>query len=239
MRQILILLFVVVLSGCATRSISNSGYDTGGYQNKNENPFYQGELSEFDVLGIEASNEITEEEIEQAFLASKDKLRIRKGDPLLVIQSGAIIPDQQMIDNLEKYFSVSIFSGIPEKDKDNSVSYSKSLRLSAAKAGIGKIMVYWGVLESGKENLATKTISWVPIVGWGLPDESQKMRIRLKVALINARTGQWEIFSPKAFDDSRSSSYVSRESSDQTQVEKLKSMSYEGAVESLLQRYSN
>ena len=121
MKKIIVALLVVVLTGCVTRSISNSGYDSGGYHNKNENPFYQGELSEFDVLGIEATDTITEEEIEAAFEKSGNKLKLRKGDSLLVIQSGAIIPDQEMIDYLEKYFSVSVFSGVPEKNKANNV----------------------------------------------------------------------------------------------------------------------
>ncbi len=229
---------VLLLVGCGVRSISNSGYDSGGYRNSNSNPFYQGELSEFDVLGIDANAEISDEDIEKAFESAKQNLNIRKGDPLLVIQSGAIIPDQEMVDYLEKYFSVSVFSGVPENGRDDNLSYSKSLRLSAAKAGIENIMIYWGLLESGSENLATKTVSWVPIVGWTLPDEAQKMRIRLKVAIMNARTGQWEIFVPKSFDDKKISSIVSRESSDQAQVVKLKSLSYEAAVENLLLRYS-
>ena len=182
MKNIIFLVAITILAGCGTRSISNSGFDSGGYHNKNENPFYQGELTEFDVLGIEAGEEITEAEIEQMFASSKPELKIRKGDPLLVIQSGALIPDQEMVDLLQKYFSVSVFSGVPESDKPKNFSYSKSLRFSAAKAGIEKIMVYWGILESGRENLASKTVSWVPIVGWALPDETQRMRIRLKVA---------------------------------------------------------
>ena len=46
---------VLLLAGCATRSISNSGYHADpdrGYAQRNS-PFYKGELSEFDVLGID------------------------------------------------------------------------------------------------------------------------------------------------------------------------------------------
>lgn len=62
-------------------------------------------------------------------------------------------------------------------------------------------MVYWGVLESARENLSTKVVSWVPILGALVPDENQRMRIRLKVALIAVKTGHWSMFSPEPFDD--------------------------------------
>ena len=40
----------------------------------------------------------------------------------MLIQSGAMIPDQEMVDHLEKSFSVSVFTGVPEKEKtDNEV----------------------------------------------------------------------------------------------------------------------
>ena len=42
---------LVWLTGCTTRSISNSGYrGSGGYYG---NSMYRGELSDFDVLGVD------------------------------------------------------------------------------------------------------------------------------------------------------------------------------------------
>lgn len=231
-------LFLMVLSGCATRSISNSGYDHGGYYGRGtDNPLYKGELTEFDILGIDPGKEITEQNIIAAASGKKEQLTLRKGDSLLLIQSGAMIPDQDMTENAEKFFSISVFSGVPEQDKKSSTSYAKALRLSAAKAGIDKIVVYWGVLESGIKNLATKTVSWVPIVGYAVPDQSQEIRIRLKVALVDVKTGQWEIFLPKVFEDSKYSASLNRESSDQQQVALLKNKAYQSAVESLVVRY--
>ncbi len=236
---ILVIVFLLFLSGCATRSISNSGYNQPGYYGggRADNPFYKGELSEFDVLGIDAGKEITEQEIAVAANARKERLTLRRGDSILLIQSGAMIPDQDMTESADKYFMVSVFTGVPEQDKKSNQSYAKSLRLAAAKAGIGKILVYWGVLESGTKNLATKSVSWVPIVGWALPDQSQEIRIRLKVALIDVKTGQWEIFVPKVFEDTAYSASLNRESSDQQQVALLKTKAYQAAIESTLARY--
>jgi hypothetical protein len=235
---LLALLFLFVVSGCTTRSISNSGYNAGGYYGRgSDNPLYKGELSEFDVLGIDAGKEITEEEITVAASGKKERLTMRKGDSLLLIQSGAMIPDQDMTEAAEKYFSVSVFTGVPEQDKKATASYAKALRLAAARAGIEKILVYWGVLESGTRNLATRTVSWVPIVGWGIPDQAQEIRIRLKVALIDVKTGQWELFVPKAFEDKAYSAILSRERSDQQQVALLKTKAYQSAIEVAIARY--
>ncbi|MFH2046209.1 MAG: lipoprotein [Pseudomonadota bacterium] len=46
---ILVLLLLIILSGCSTRSISNSGYSPESYYRPQaDNPLYKGELSEFD-----------------------------------------------------------------------------------------------------------------------------------------------------------------------------------------------
>ncbi len=232
------IVLMLLLCGCATRSISNSGYNEQGYYGgRANNPLYKGELSEFDVLGIDAGKEITEQEIAAAASVKKEPLKLRKGDSILLIQSGAMIPDQDMTESADKYFMVSVFTGVPEQDKKSNQSYAKTLRLAAAKAGIEKILVYWGLLESGAQNLETKTISWVPIVGWALPDQTQEIRIRLKVALIDVKSGQWEIFVPKVFEDTAYSAALNRESSDQQQVALLKAKAYQTAIESVLARY--
>ena len=232
----LVVVTLIALSGCSTRSISNSGYQSDGYYGGGANHLYKGELSEFDILGVEAGREYTNQEIAQELDRGHERLILTKGDSILVIQSGAMMPDEEMVKEFEKYFSISLFTGIPEKT-DNKLSYSTALRHAAAKAGITTIIAYWGVLESGTRNLATKTVSWVPIVGWGLPDEAQEMRIRLKVAIIDVRTGHWEMFSPEVFNDRAYSARATRASSDQDQVLALKASAYNAAVQGLLARY--
>ena len=239
MPKLLILLMVsACLSGCFTRSISNSGYQENPHYRSPANPFYRGELSEFNVLGIDPDAKYSDKQIQDALKNAKAKLSIKRGDKLLVVQSGALMPDEPMIESLEKYFQVTPFTGIPEGDKNSNLSYSSSLRYSAAQAGISKMFVYWGTLESGTKNLATKTVSWVPIVGWGIPDEAQEMRIRIKAALVDVGTGQWEIFTPKVSNDNRVSNSINRESSDQNQVSLLKQQAYKDSVDTLLQRFS-
>jgi hypothetical protein len=229
---------LIVLSGCATKSVSNSGYFPGGnYGRGGENPLYKGELSESDVIGIDSGKVITEQDITDAASGKKELLSLRKGEPLLLLQSGAMIPDQEMTESLGKYFTVSVFSGVPEQGRNADAGYAKVLRLAAAKAGIDKILVYWGVMESETKDLSTKSVSWIPVVGWVVPDQAQEIRIQLKVALVDVTTGQWDVFVPKVFEDTAYSASLTRDQSDQQQIAQLKSKVYQAAVESIVERY--
>lgn len=219
-------------AGCASRSISNSGYH-GGYC-RGHDPFYRGELSEFDVLGLERGVPITEEEIGRV-LDNPARVRVRKGSSVLLIQSGAFQPDEPMRVAVSKQFNALPFTGLP--GPTNGQSYSRALRLAAAQAGCETVMCYWGVLESARREMATKAVTWVPVVGWVLPKESQRMRIRLKVVLVDVRTGRWATYAPTSFEDS---AVMDRqgEVSDQAQVERLKRRAYEAAAEELARVHS-
>jgi hypothetical protein len=236
------LIFVITLfSACGTRSISNSGYHAdpdhaSGYDYNSgprDNAFYKGELNELDVLGIDAKSAISEEDIQNA-IKSKWKVTVQKGSTVMLIQSGATIPDEDMVKGMEKYYNVSVFTGVPT----DSSGYSKVLRLAAAKGGAEKLIVYWGLLESGQEDLATKAISWIPFVGGAIHDETQPMRIRMKVAVVDVKSGQWDMFSPEPFNVSNTSGSNTRASSDQAQVAILKEKAYKATADDVVKRYS-
>jgi hypothetical protein len=227
------------LVGCGTRSISNSGYSADpdrGYRQAG-NPFYKGELSEFMVLGIDSRSPISEEDIAKA-VALKTRMAVQKGSSIMLIQSGAMIPDEDMVKGMEKYYNVSVFTGVPAEGEGPVGSYARALRLAAAKGGADKLVVYWGLLETGHEDLATKAISWFPFGGGAITDETQRMRIRMKVAVVDVKSGQWEMFSPEPFEDTGSSGRYSRASSDQAQVATLKDKAYKAAADDMVKRFS-
>jgi hypothetical protein len=239
---------VIALSltfGCAkTRSISNSGYtaERGCYAPApySDAAFaYRGELSEFDVLAIDRNQPISDADIARA-LENVAAPALKPGSSLLVVQSGAVFPDAAMVSALSSNFHVVPFSGVPGHTQPTDTgrgAYSRLLRLAAARAGSEAILCYWGILESGTADAWTKTVSWVPLVGLAVPDERQHMRIRLKLALIDVRTGNWTVFSPPAFGDRTLSTHLSRKSADQKQVESLKKLAYETSARELAQRY--
>jgi hypothetical protein len=241
-RRFLVVAAMLLLAGCGVRSISDSGYyaDSSHRGWGAPNPFYKGELSEFDVLGIDRTQKITDEDIQKAF-ATKQPLSLRRGSSILLVQSGAMFPDDAMVKALEKYYTVAAFTGVadtPATGAGDRPPYFMVLRLAAAKGGYEKIVAYWGILETAREGLGTKAVSWVPFVGGVVPDETQRMRIRLKVAIVDVKTGQWETFTPSSLDDDSISAHYTREASDQQQVALLKTQAYNSAAEDLVKRYA-
>ncbi len=75
-------------------------------------------------------------------------------------------------------------------------------------------------------------------MGWGIPDEKQKMRIRLKVAVVDVKTGQWEMFSPEPIESGAYSAILSRKAADQDLVTFLKEKAYPLVAEDIVKRYA-
>jgi len=187
---------IFLLLGCETRSISDSGY-RGHFAWGSGNRYYRGELNETDVLGTPAGQKVTETDIRKA-LASGGSVRVHPGDSLLVVQSGAIAPDGAMTDALNHLgYRVQGFSGLPPENNDRA-EYSRRLRLAAAQGGLKYILCYWGTLESAQENQATKTVSWVPIAGSLIPDQTQRMRINVRAALIDVASDRWSMITARS-----------------------------------------
>lgn len=231
---LLLVCIASLLGGCQTRSISDSDYHEDRYDG--HNPHYKGELSEYDVLGVERGATVSDEQIAKA-LEGASLMNLPKASSLLVIQSGAYLPDEAMRVELAKDFRVVPFSGQPGEGKGESLS--KALRLAAAQAGCEHVLCYWGTLESTREGLGTKTVSWVPVAGWVLPDETQRTRLRVKAALIDTRSGQWAILVPEPVEGKVMSGRLNRASADQTQVEKLKRQGYAAVVSEITKLGAN
>jgi hypothetical protein len=224
---------LLVLAACATRSISDSGYREPGYGHGN--PMYHGELSEYDVLGIDPAGTYGDADIRKAMI-ERTPVSVKKGSGILLVQSGAEMADPEMIQAMEKYYTVATFSGVPQQAKATT-PYSQLFRMAAAKGGYDTVIVYWGVLESATQGLGGKAISWLPVIGAVVPDENQQMRIRLTMVVIDTRTGQWESFSPEPFADEAMSNQHGRAASDQRQVMELKGKVYKAAAEAVALRY--
>lgn len=248
-RTAILMAMSLILGGCSARSISDSGYpgDRPGRSYDNTPSDYRGEIDDFALLVSDDSASISDQQIAKA-LADHQPVRAAIGKPLLVVQSGALVPDGAMITALQRHFPVIPFNGQPPEpesggslavrvstgtaktaiDQANqaAASYARRLRLAAADGGAAHILVYWGVLETAQRNQPTELISWVPIIGLAVPDQSQMMRIRLKAALIDTASGQWQMLLPLPISDDSLSSALTRRASDQDQVALLKRQGY-------------
>ena len=170
--------FLLCIAGCAhKRSISNSGFPEERHHGPGSVFDYRGELTEADVLGLSSDRTVTRTDIERA-LQGAQLPQLRYGQNILLVQSGAAYPDAAMLTNLTRYFGVTPFSGIPPQAihcarcpaTSSARNYAQQLQYTAARAGAETIVCYWGVLESARENMPTKPISWVPVANWILPD---------------------------------------------------------------------
>lgn len=224
-----LLLVALLLAGCETRSISDSGY-RNGWGSGAGSPLYKGELTELDILGAAPRQEATEANITKALEAATAP-SLRRGDKVILIQSGAPVPDNAMIEEASKYFAVAPFSGNPPGDKEG---MSESLRLRAAQGGYRYIVCYWGVLESAQLDREGKSLSWVPVVGYFVPDQKQRMRIRLKALVLDVATGGWRMLTPEVYSDESYNSGFTRETRDQQLVTTLKERGYKSLVTALL-----
>jgi hypothetical protein len=240
---------LIFASGCSTtRSISNSAYQDTGWSGGAHgcivsSPYsYRGELNEFDVLGIDRDTLVSDNEIERA-LAQAKRVKLQPKSSILLVQSGAAIPDGEMVSMLGQHFRVVPFSGVPERNEGNSTAghdqrqLSRALRFAAARGGNDIIVCYWGLIESENEKLPGRTISWVPVVNWMTPDQRQHMQVRLKLAVIDVRTGDWTFLGTPPVEARRLSIAPRREVTDQKLVENLKSLAYSAAVKELLNQY--
>ncbi len=220
---------LLLLAGCETRSISNSDY-RAPYAWNRPGFGYRGELSEFDILGAAPAQEATQANILKA-LETATPPKPKRGDKLLLVQSGALVPDNEMMDAAAPYFSLAAFSGVPPADKSG---LADSLRLRAAQGGYHYILCYWGVLESAQQDREGKAISWVPIAGSFVPDQKEQMRIRLKAILLDVATGNWKMLTPEVHSDAHFNSQWSREEADQKLVLDLKTKGYQSLVTDVL-----
>jgi hypothetical protein len=208
-------LVALLLPACAMRSISNPGRPYGS-----ANTSYAGELSDFAVVG--SGGAATDGD------GGTANVTLRPRQRLLVMQSGAAFPDDAMVTGLAQHFEVGTASGIP-----SDAFGEHGLRTAAARGGFDAVVAYWGVLESRPRPTAGKAASWFPIAGFFVPDESQQMRIRLRIVVLDVASGRWRSLMPTPIDDERASSLVTRHSRDMEQVEHLKEAAYVAAVEAI------
>ena len=154
------------------------------------------------------------------------------------VRNAAILTDPDKPVTIVPLTTIANSTYHTEPLKPDAGEYSRTLRLAAARAGATTVVCYWGILESGTEQIATKTISWIPVMNWFVPDERQHMRLRLKVAVVDVASGNWSVFSIEPPEAKKWSVRPRREVADQKQVEALKQAAYEAGARELVARYS-
>ena len=109
-------LLLLALAGCESRSISDSGYRRGGFGRADSGSYtYRGELTESDVIGtVTPTGPITDADIQRALNHSRP-VHAAPGTGLVVVQSGAVTPDDAMLTALDRRYHVQILLRRPAR----------------------------------------------------------------------------------------------------------------------------
>ena len=223
---------LLALASCETESIS------GDYQNNYGGRYYGasaggGELSESDLIGVSPVEEITQETI--ASVVRDRSFLLHEGSRVMLLQSGAPVPDQEMMDAFARHYTVVPMDGMrPAKAPQR---MDLSLRRTAAAGGVDTIVVVWGVLESTEKSNATAAVSWVPVVGMFVPGKTKMMRIRLRALVLDVKTGSWDIVVPEVFASDVTSSSLRSEYNFTLQKLDLKKKAYDDLADKLAGKF--
>lgn len=160
---------------------------------------------------------------------SSAPIHISRDDRVLVMQSGQLYPDASFLVHLDPKCSVIPMSGIPDKSPTTGTPL-----IDAAKAGgVAKIVAYWGNIETTHQPMDSKAISWIPIAGYYVPDENQKMRVSISAIVSDVSSGRWFNYTAHSSETEILHSSHTARAKDSEQVEKLKAEAYENLVQQL------
>lgn len=214
-------LSVILVNGCSKSSIDTRKKDSITQRNVEVSSMPQ--LTDQDVFGNELTLEISEEDIQNAVEEAQGQFEIPLNSAIVLVRSGARAPDIMMQKEMQRYYQVSTFSGIPVTRKKHTIkpvistkevvsdpevivhdvtgksgvinaNYMQALRYIAAKGRHRAVVVYWDDLEIGKYNSATKDVVWKKYNGEKLSGAS--LRYLIRFALVDVATGEWATYSP-------------------------------------------
>ncbi|ECF4921707.1 TPA: hypothetical protein ACPWZ0_002645 [Salmonella enterica subsp. enterica serovar Vietnam] len=221
-------------------------------------------LTDKDIFGNETTLAVSEEDIQAAL--EGEPFRVPMNSPVILVQSGSRAPEAIIQQEMNKYYTVSTFSGIPDrqkvvtcnknKDAKNSndeappvenMNYMQALRYIAAKGHQKAIIVYQGTLQSGKYDSALKSTVWSDYKNEKLKD-NVSMRYLVRFTLVDVATGEWATWSPVNYEykvlppvtgtgtGKKETSTTTTDVTEQ-QITRLKQKTYAAVVKDLVNRY--
>ncbi len=217
---------LIVTAACGTASYSDPSILWGSEE-------YRGELTEAQVLdpGRLAPG--------WAGTAPLAPPTLHAGDRVMLIQSGARVPDPELVGALGGPLEVTTFSGLPPVDGE----MTTPIRQAAAQAGIGRVLCVWGRLRSEDRATRGTWVSWVPVLGWNLDDAELTTEVQLRFVLVDVPSGAWSEFLSEPLRDVVTHAPIDRDLRDEPggvaveQALRLKRAIIEAAVPRFLARY--
>lgn len=250
-----------LLAGCTPHSpIDAKKTDAYGKNNTFSSKSVSSQLTDKDIFGNETTLAVSEEDIQAAL--EGEPFRVPVNSPIILVQSGSRAPEAIIQQEMNKYYTVSTFSGIPDrqkvvtcnkyKDDKNShdeappvenMNYMQALRYIAAKGHQKAIIVYQGTLQSGKYDSTLQSTVWSDYKNEKLND-IVSMRYLVRFTLVDVATGEWSTWSPVNYEYKvlpPVSGAIKKETSTtditEQQISLLKQKTYIAMVKDLVYRY--
>ncbi|WMY74027.1 hypothetical protein RHD99_21770 [Buttiauxella selenatireducens] len=239
-----------LLAGCAPRSPIDAKKTGVSRTESNANRNTSALLTDKDIFGNETTLAVSEEDIQAAL--EGEAFRVPLNSTVILVQSGSHAPETTIQQELSKYYTVSTFSGIPDRQKpvvcnkteegepvaSENMNYMQALRYIAAKGHQKAIIVYQDTLQSGKYDTVTKTTVWSDYKSEKLPDVAS-LRYLVRFTLVDVATGEWAAWSPVNYEYSILPLQTGKMDIDNTeqQITQLKQKTYAAVVKDLVNRY--
>lgn len=208
------------------------------------------QLTDKDIFGNETTLAVSEEDIQAAI--NGDKFRVPLSSSVILVQSGSHAPEMTMQQEMGKYYQVSTFSGIPDRQKpltcntvkteegdavlSENMNYIQALRYIAAKGQQKAVIVYWDTLQTGRYDTTTKTTLWSDYHGEALSD-SASLRYLIRFALVDVASGEWATWTPINYEYNVLQPQPGKIPLTETQIGQLKQKTYVAVVKDLVNRY--
>ncbi|MDN8602160.1 hypothetical protein Q0A17_22560 [Citrobacter sp. S2-9] len=240
----------ILLAGCVPRSPIDAR-KTGTSRTESDtskNTLVQ--LTDKDIFGNETTLAVSEEDIQAAL--EEEAVRVPLNSAVILVQSGSRAPEVAMQQEMSKYYTISTFSGIPDRQKavacnkdekgetitSENMNYMQALRYVAAKGHQKAIVVYQDALQAGKYDAAAKTTVWSDYKNNKLPDAAS-LRYLVRFTLVDVATGEWATWSPVNYEYSVPPVQSGKADTEimEQQITQLKMKTYAAVVKDLVNRY--
>lgn len=209
------------------------------------------QLTDKDVFGNETTLSVSEEDIQTAL--DGEDFHVPLNAAVILVQSGNRAPETLMQQEMAKYYQISTFSGIPDKQKvvscnksvkneeqntdvSENMNYMQALRYIAAKGNQKAIIVYWDTLQTGKYDTAIKSTRWSDYRNEKLKDTTS-LRYLVRFALVDVATGEWATWSPVNYEYSILPAMKGKTAVTDLQITQLRQKTYAAVVKDLVNRY--
>lgn len=208
------------------------------------------QLTDKDIFGNETTLAVSEEDIQAAL--DGEKFSVPLNSAVILVQSGNRAPEMVMQQEMNRYYRISTFSGIPDRQKavscnkvkneegeavtSENMNYMQALRYIAAKGQQKAVIVYWDTLQSGKYDTTTKNLVWSDYRNEKLSG-TDSLRYLVRFALVDVATGEWATWSPVNYEYNTLQPLTGKTSVTEQQIVQLKQKTFAAVVKDMVSRY--